>query len=44
MEMNMKMGDYIKTLIDKDAPWGSKRYMYQAVLSAWFAKFLKAMR
>ncbi len=24
MEMNMKMGDYIKTLIDKDAPWGSE--------------------
>ncbi len=24
MEINMKMGDYIKTLVDKDAEWGSE--------------------
>ncbi len=24
MEMNIKMGDYIKTLIDKDVSWGSE--------------------
>ncbi len=24
MEMSIKMGDYIKTLVDKDASWGSE--------------------
>lgn len=24
MEMSIKMGDYIKTLVDKDAYWGSE--------------------